>query len=248
MKIIPILAITNALALGAAAILYLEVDDLKSQVSTKRGASRVESGDSDADTAGYTQAQLDRAVERALARREPEGAARELPKGTDAPDAEGKAIDRELAAPDSFDKDAELNRPGMDYFRQRVRLAQELNSEEDRITREVDRIDQLIANARIGSLTPVQKKKVAEALVESRDKGRLIWRGVWQREDIRNAPEETRREAFRAAISEEQETLRAETQKNLESLMPAADAATLLESNRGGDRGGRMTGRSRRSR
>ena len=46
------------------------------------------------------------------------------------------------------------------------------------------------------------------------------------------------------AYREEAETLRVETQKSLESVIPAADASTLLESNRGdGGFGGRRRGR-----
>jgi|GEM_PF-2961571 len=245
MKIVPILAITNALALGAAALLYLEIDDLKSQVGSSRGSSRAASGSDEVDTQGYTQAQLDRAVERALTRRGPEGAARsKLDASGDEPIEEGKAIDRSLPSPENFDEDAEREKPGMDYFRQRVRLAQDLNGKEDRIVREVERIDQLIDSARIGSLSPVQKKKAAEVLIQRADKTRLIWRGLREREDLKNVPQDQRREAYGNAYREEAETLRAETQKSLEKVIPAADAATLLESGRG-DMGfsGRRRGR-----
>ena len=151
-----------------------------------------------------------------------------------------------MASPEAFDAEAERQNPDMDYFRQKVRLAEELNGREDRIVREVERIDQLIDSARIGSMTPVQKKKVAEVLIQRGEKTRLIWRGLREREDLRSLPQEERRTAYGNAYREEAETLRVETQKNLETVIPAADAVTLLESNRGGDRG--FTGGGRRGR
>ncbi|MHC4952264.1 MAG: hypothetical protein ACYTGZ_00115 [Planctomycetota bacterium] len=242
MKIVPILAITNAVALGIALVLYIEVDDLKSQVGSARHDSR---GGEVTVSLEEFEALKDRVArqDEQWARLGSEGTPTDAGLGTDsdapAPSkADGKAIDRTYAAVD-FDEEAERKNPEMEFFRHRVRLAQDINNREERVTRTIDRVDGLISSKRIGPLQPEQKKKAAETLVDASDKTRLIWSGLRVREDLNSLPDDQRRTAYRDEYRKESTAIRTATQKALESLMPAADAKTLTESIRGGDFGGR---------
>ena len=237
MKAVPILIVTNALALGLGLMAYLELDDLKAQrVGGRQTASREGADDSN----DYYDAQITELKKQLAAISVARGVP--LPADVGAPaDGEaaplGKAIDRSAPVPEKFDETVELARPDFEYFRERVRLAQEENDKEERINREIDRLETLISNNRIGTLTDSQKKKAAETLIDTREKTRLIWRGLREREDLQNLPRDDQREAFRNAYRKEQENIQAAAQKSLEQFMPAADAETLMTSSRGGDFG-----------
>ena len=247
MKAVSILAITNAIALGAALLLFLEVEDLKGQVGTSRNESRsgveVSVGIEDFEA---LLGRVDRHDEQ-FARTGAATPGAPLAKATDdvpAGETAGEAIDRGYAS-GAFDEEAARKDPAMEGFRNRVRLAEKLNQREDRVNREVERIETLISDSKIATLDPKQMAQVADKLIEYRDSRGMMFRGMWQRPEIQNAAEGERREVFRDLMKTESETLSATAQKELEKVMPAADAKTVLEASRGGDRG---MGRTRRGR
>lgn len=242
MKALPILIITNAVALGLGLMAYLELDDLRAQRGGSRQSASREGADDRNDYYETQIAELKQQIARLSSERGVPlpSAGEETSASGETP---GKAIDRSYPVPEKFDETVELARPDFDYFRERVRLAQEENDKEERINREIERLDTLIANNRIGTLSDKAKQKAAETLIETRERTRLIWRGLREREDLRNLPREEQREAFRTAYRKEQESIHSAAQKSLEELMPAADAETLMTSARGdlGSFGGRPT-------
>ncbi|MHC4408613.1 MAG: hypothetical protein ACYS0F_06380 [Planctomycetota bacterium] len=241
MKAVPILIVTNALALGLGLMAYLEMDDLKSQrASGRQDSSRVAAEGDDHLVAQITElkSQIARlAGERGVT----------LDAGTDAPATmdPGKAIDRSVTAPEVFDETVELARPDFDYFRERVRLAQDENQKEERITRQVERIDTMISENRIGQLSEKAKRQAAQTLVETSEKTRKIWGLLRTRPDLQNLPQEERRTAWRDAYRKEQDVVRSAAQKSLETIMPAADAESIMSQGGGGDFGMRTGRRGR---
>ena len=244
MKAVPILIITNALALGLGLMAYLHADDIQAQ----RGSNRQSSSRATAEGNDYYDAQI-ADLKREIARL---SADRGLPPGDGLTDAgamgsdadSGAAIDRTVASPETFDETLEMERPGFDYFRDRVRLAQDENEKEDRVNREIDRLETLISSNRIGTLSNTQKKAAAQTLIENRSKTRLIWRGLRESINTEGMSREDQRTAFRDAYRKQADEIKVETMKSLETVMPAADAETLLENSRG-DFGGRAGGTTR---
>jgi len=246
MKAVSILAITNAVALGAALLLFLEVEDLKGQVGTSRSDSRGGTEVSiDIEDFEALRGRVDRHDEQFAIKGARSGAP--IAKAADdatAADATGEAIDRGYAS-GKFDEEVARADPAMDGFRNRVRLAEKMNQREDRVNREVERIEKLISDSKIATLNPKQMTQVADKLIEYRDSRGMMFRGMWQRPEIQNAAEGERREVFRDLMKTESETLSATAQKDLEKIMPAADAKTLLDASRGGDRGASRMRRGR---
>jgi hypothetical protein len=251
MKAVPILVVTNVVALALGLMAYLELDDLKAQRGTMRQTASRDGAQSDDHLRDQIQdlrqqiLRLEGAVTTAAAEGGPVASGPEA--STAAGGSDGKAIDRGYPAPDKFDEETELARPGFDYFRERVRLAQEANEKEDRINQQIDRLDNLITENRIGPLSDGQKRKAAEILLDTREKTRFIWRGLTQRDDLRNLPREEQREAYRREFRKERDSIQSTAQKTLEELMPAADAETLMSSS-GRDMGGGRRGARPRSR
>ncbi len=241
MKAVPILIFTNAiaLALGLVAVFGGEDPQSSSTRSSRSSADRDRAQGNDYYDAQIADLKSEIArlsSDRATVKATPAG---EVTKLT----AEGAAIDHSYGDGE-FDADAAKADPAFANFRARVRLAGDENQREDNINREVDRLDQLISDNRIGTLSNAQKTKVAEKLIEQRGKTRLIWRGLRNRDDLQNLSDDERRGAYRDAFRKEQETIRTETRTVLEKIMPAADAQTLIDSG-GGGFGGRSTRRSR---
>jgi hypothetical protein len=233
MKIVPILAVSNVLALALAIYLLVEQGDLKSQAGPRRSdsgevarlAARIES--------------LEREQERMLAMRgiEPAPAA-----GLSAPAPEARAGDDPpdggetpaLGAPDApGDADAEPDAGGgdgydpkeMDVFRRKVRRANDLNNEEDQKSRILDRIDELVKQNKIAPLNASQKDGVASTVLAYRRKVPDVWRRIADSGLAENLGREERGRIVRA----EYDALRAEAQRSLEQFMPAADAKTYLD-------------------
>jgi len=232
MKIIPVLAITNALALALAIYLYVELGQLRSQSGARR------SDPDSARLAGRLDAlerQLD--VDRAMPLRETDtspAAADNAPVRIapavstaaqgDAPVArspEGEAID-----PGAADAAAENISPQqMEVFRRRVKKAIDLNNEQEQKDRVIERIDQLVSENKIAPLNAKQKDGVAATVLAYRQKIPGVWRKLQESGTLENMSREDRGSAFRAEF----DSLRTEAQHALEEIMPAADAKTYLD-------------------
>jgi hypothetical protein len=241
MKAVPILVITNMLALGLAVAALMDSGDTPSSSSRSSRASSERSGAQGNDYYDAQIADLKAEIarissDRATVKATPAGESSKLSE-------DGKEIDRSYGEGE-LDADAVKADPAFADFRARVRLAGEANEREDSINREVERMDELISDNKIGTLDKAQKTRVAEQLIDHRSKTRMVWRGLMNREDLRSLPQDERRNAYREASRKEQETIKAESMKVLEGIMPAADAQTLMESGRGG-MGGRSMRRGR---
>jgi hypothetical protein len=231
MKIIPVLVITNALALGLAIVLFVQQGELKSQGGTRR---------SDASEVPRLEARiasLERELGQASAIREIEAApagetaSRMAPTGGS---EEGPAAGREtpLGAPASGGAAAEPDAPSDDYdskemdvFRRKVRKALELNSEEDQKVRIFDRIDELVKQNKIAPLNAKEKEGVASTVLAYRRKIPEVWRKI----AADGAMEGVSREERGRIVRVEYEALRVEAQRALEDFMPAVDAKTYLD-------------------
>jgi hypothetical protein len=228
MKAVPLLVVTNALAIGMAIVLYFKVEEVSTQVGSTRTSRRSEA----AVDLSEVDARLDR-LERAVreAPRPVSAPAVELPGsaalavptagGVAAPAAglEGGAVGMPEAPSGDGSADA-----GMDAFRNHVRKAIELNNEEDRVQRVVDSIDGLVAENKIAPLNEKQKVKVAEALLSFRTRVPEVWRRARE-----STPDGASRDERFKAMRTEMETLRVEAQTSLETVVPAADAKTILD-------------------
>lgn len=235
MKITPILAITNALALALALYLYVELNDLRSQT----GASRSDTGDMARQALVARVDTLERDLQRALAMQgldampeAREGEPMRIDSGgahatsealPDDPEPSGATIGDEGVEAGAASED--LSPREMDIFRQRVKKAIELNAEEDQKNRVIERIDQLIQENKIASLNPRQKEGVATTVLAYRRKVPDVWRKLREEGALENVSREDRGRIVRA----EYETLRTETQHALEEFMPAVDAKTYLD-------------------
>jgi len=250
MKAIPILIVTNVLALGLVLLLYLDQQGLKDQlVNSRRSASRAPS----AELAG---AERFEALEKRIADLtrlidEPMGMVGEgdLVEGMRSADglSTGESADGEYALPaiEDVGEDGILpSNPKMEVFRRQVRRANDLNSQEDRVRRMNESLDRLARDNRIGVLDDAQKEQVTAALLRSRARIPQILEKLRSDMTMRDLPREEQWEVRRGAF----ETLQAETQKELEGSVPAADAKVIVETMsrdymRGGPGGGRGRGR-----
>ena len=236
MKAVPILAITNAIALAAVLLLYMQQSDLESQLKSARSGGRATS--SSVDEAGLEARLL------ARLRGQIPGAALSAPTETrDEARVTGDKSDEPLAsdaAPRGEGPPVLEGRP-MESFRANVRRAQDLNREEDRVSQVVETLDRLISENKIGTLNAAQRKAVARTILGARDKIPTIWRKFRSDPELRALPREERGTIMREEMTE----IRTEAQKELENTVNAADATTIMEeamrSSRGmfgrGDRG-----------
>ncbi len=249
MKAAPILIVTNAIALGLVAILFLKQEDLKTQIASKRTATRSDSGDDSQDL----QARLNKLEERLRVRASmgedglasAESGDVRVPAGTDAEGgaarpttAPGEALtDEKAVALRDGEKD-----PVMEDFRKKVALAQELNQIEQRANRVKDRLDELASDSKIARLSDAQKDKIVKIAFAASERQRDMWRNMRGNTDLEGLSRDERREHFRTTMEE----FRTETQKQLEEVVPAADAKTLVESNVVNAGGGRSLARPTR--
>jgi len=232
MKTIPILVITNALALGLAIFVYVKQGENQGGVRRSEGARsetsevadlRRRMEDLELAARTYRPHPTADAMDDAAA---PSGAT----KGAPARAAEGEPA---LAAPPPADALAEPGSTGseefdpqeMEVFRKKVRTANDLNQEEEQKKGIVDGIDRLVRDNKIAPLTPSQKESVANTVMTSRRKGMDIWKKLRESGTL----DGTNRESRGLIIRTEMETLRSETQRALEDIMPAADAKTYLD-------------------
>ncbi|MHC4135481.1 MAG: hypothetical protein ACYTDU_04705 [Planctomycetota bacterium] len=237
MKAVPILVVTNALALGLVVLLFVRQSDLESQLNstrtpTVRRAEVIEEGGVQDRIAHLERLMRARSgeggavglapAETAVGEELPTGAGGPAPGDDAAPAAAGEA-DAEYG---SYDPQ-EMNR-----FRKKVRRANELNSEEDQVNRVVDRIDGLVSENKIAPLTKKQKGNVARTILSTRRKVPGVFRRLRESGALNDVPREERRQIIRAEF----ENLRVEAQKELENTVPAADAKTILDDSLG-DRG-----------
>jgi hypothetical protein len=233
MKATPILVITNVVALCMVALLYLNQLELKDQLGNARQpASRAPSAD-------LAEAERFDALERRIAAltrliEEPAGmmAEGDLPTGSDDSSVagEGGEMDADgFALPEieGAGEDGLLpTNPKMEIFRRQVRRANDLNSQEDRVQRMNDSLDRLVEQNRIGALDPVQREAVTTALLRARTKIPQVMQKLRSDQTMADLPREERRELWRSAF----EGLQTETQKELESAVPAADAKVISDS------------------
>jgi len=231
MKAIPILVITNALALALAIFLFVKQGSLETQLSSRRSDVSARSDAGDASRLALRIDELERRLEAqgaGLAARDA-GADRPAAAGTT---GEGGAP--AFAAPESEEGTGPAVEPGagvafepqeMEVFRQKVRKALELNAEEDQVTRVAERLDQLVEQNRIAPLSPRQKEAVARIYLEHQRRMPMVWQKLRESGAFENTPREQRGELVRA----EYDNLRAEAQRALEDLMPAADAKTIVD-------------------
>ena len=242
MKAVPILVVTNALALGLVALLFVQQSDLESQLNSTRTttARRVDVTEEEG-----VQDRIAR-LERLMSARSGEGggldllpaetaAGEELPTGAGGPAPGSDAAS--AAAEGAASELASYEPQEMERFRRKVRKAVELNSEEDQVGRVVDRIDGLIGENKIAPLTTKQKSSVARTILSARGKIPLIFRRLRESGAFSDVPREERGQIIRAEF----ENLRIEAQKELENTVPAADAKTILDDSRA-DRGGMWRG------
>jgi len=258
MKLVPLLIITNALALGGCIWLFLEQQDLSDRLATARntGSSRAVAGDPallsrlDQLEAQFNQrVARERAIENAFA---DESLPADLPQGGEgaAQPVAGDPLSGLLAgleaeaqaegAPDDAQVPVDLgSSPKMDDFRRLVRRANDLNEEEDRVREVLGRLDRLVEGSRISPISEENKVAVARTLLTVRSSIRDRMRQASETTDVRSLPPEQRREIFRTQI----EAIQAETQSKLEQFLPAPDAKLVAESTlRGGDLWGRGPG------
>lgn len=232
MKTLPILVITNALALGLALFVYVK------QGENQGTARRSEGARSEASEVAQLRMRIEELELAARTYRRPPAAdmppEAAAPSGAKGATAHGGEGDAPLAAPPAADPAAEPAANGLDdfepremeVFRRKVRKANELNQEEEQKQGVVDGIDRLVRENRIAPLTPAQKEAVATTVIASRRKGMDVWKKLRESGALEST---TNREERGRIVRAEMETLRAETQRALEDIMPAADAKTYID-------------------
>jgi len=235
MKIVPILAVTNALALALAIFLFVQQSELKSQAGSGRSDTEVSRLKARIDTLERDQERLlaMKGIESAAASDGPRGAA---PMGATAEGTKSGGGGETPAvgtrsmgdagsdtAPDAGGE--EFDAGEMDVFRKKVRKALEINSEEDQKTRIFEGIDDLVKQNKIAPLNAHQKEGVASTVLNYRKKIPDVFRKLRETGAMETANREDRGRLFR----EEFDALRAEAQRSLEEFMSAADAKTYLE-------------------
>ncbi|MHC4549798.1 MAG: hypothetical protein ACYTEZ_13580 [Planctomycetota bacterium] len=236
MKAVPVLVLTNALALGLVVLLFFQQSDLESQLNSGRTSAprRTELVE---DSAGMQDriARLERLLAAQRRGDAPAGEAEGLARSAGDPAAGSSepAGDLPPAAEAGPSGLADYDPREMEQFRRKVRRANQLNDQEDQVQRVVTRLDTLVGENKIAPLTPKQKERVAETILATRGQVPQIFRRL--RES--GAFGETSREERGQMIRAEFESLRVEAQKQLEEVVPAADAKTIMDDSMG-DRGG----------
>lgn len=231
MKIVPVLAITNALALALAIYVYFE------QGSNRGGSLRSDVVRTDPIETARLEIRINE-LERALATkgREPSAVAPDAlghgatedpagaPAGSDPASSLASQPPEALADPAGAVEE-EFNPREMETFRKKVKKANELNDAEEQKNRIIDGIDRLVKDNKIAPLNPAQKESVANTVVVSRRKGIDVFRKLRESGTLEGA----NREDMGRLVRQEMETIRTETQRALEEIMPAADAKTYLD-------------------
>jgi len=234
MKAVPLLVISNVIALALVALLWMNQSDLEEKLASRRSPAARDADpayDTDTDVRlRRLESQLaslrESPVEEAGARPQPTG-------GSDAPEPGVQDGDDPLPVPVSGVElevgDGEgvvvASDPVMEAFRQRVAAANELNREEERINRMIDSIEELESNSRIATLSRKQKVEVARSLLAARERIPQIWRSMRENNDLRSLSRDERRTLFQ----NEFDSLRVAAQKELETVVPAADAKTIVD-------------------
>jgi len=236
MKAAPVLALTTALSLGGVILLFLKQQDLAERLSSTSRSSAPRAG-SEPDAVAterlvFLEAEL-RRLAAAVHAQDPATPAATTPGGAAAaPAAEpGRAAD--VPAADAPGTQADLPAPAMEVFRRHVRRALELNGEEDQGRRVVEQLDRLVERSAIGAMTATQKERAAKTILTAQRKLPDVWRKVFADAQGRELPREQRVEMVRVEV----EALRAEAQKELETIVPAADAKKIAEETLGGGPG-----------
>ena len=263
MKALPILVITNALALGLALILMVEQQDLKSQLGAARSRPARPSAGDPGLAAGAARERIG-ALERQLSTLLDSLGDPTIPVGDGAgvepslgeEEASGGSNGGGMFGLPPIEEEGELEPgeepatdPRMELFRRQVRRANQLDSVEDRRVRVERSLDRLVEQNRIGQLDATQKKAVTTKLMAARGQVSTIWARLREDPAIRELPREERWQAMRTQY----EDFRTKTQRELEKVVPAADAKVIAEvamrdAGRGGGRpstggGGRSRGR-----
>jgi len=244
MKTVPILAITNALALALAIFVYVK------QGETQTASRRSDGVRSDAAEIAQLKMELEDLKRANAARGYVPEAASETTAAHGAPTgsagAHGGSDTASLASQppeEGADPAAagseEFNPQEMETFRKKVRKANELNDAEEQVKRVTDRLDELVRDNKIAPLNPRQKEAVATTVIAYRKKVPMVWQKLRASGTLENTTNEERGRIMRAEF----DTLRTEAQRALEEFMPAVDAKTYLddsmrETMRGGFGGG----------
>lgn len=243
MKIVPILAITNALALALALFVYVK------QGETQTASRRSDGVRSDSAEIAQLKMEIEDLKRANAARGYATESASDVPtlpsRASPAPH-EGVSPAPLASEPAEEGTDApaagaseEFNPQEMETFRKKVRKANELNDAEEQVKRVTDRLDELIRDNRIAPLNPRQKEAVATTVLAYRKKVPMVWQKLRASGTLENTTNEERGRIMRAEF----DALRTEAQRSLEEFMPAVDAKTYLddsmrETMRGGFGGG----------
>ena len=226
MKAVPILVITNALALALVVVLLVRQQGIESRLGTQRSAG-------DRGSVAIDTAALDERInhlEHLLAT----GARRAaLPVESAEPAAIDTITEGATATPGSDDivgeegpaPEMRFEPQEMEVFRSKVRKALELNRDEDWVQRVEVRLDNLIEKNRIAVLSPKQKRQVAGHLLDYRRQVPRVFGRLRESGALEGASREERREVVRSEFGR----LRTEAQTEMENIVPAADAKTILE-------------------
>lgn len=252
MKAVSILALTTTISLGGVILLYIDQQELKEQLSTRASTVRAPGAEQDViqlEAVPWDEGQIELVVERYLTRQREAG---DTVAVVETPGAE----DTESVAEDSQDPlDLLLDEPGavpdnaeMREFRGRVRRAQELNRREDEVRSVFETLDRLSDEGRIAALADDQKRRVTSTILKSREEGRNLWRRVRDSIDTEGLTGDQRRTAWRDQMRVEYETLRSATVKQMEEIVPAADAGEIIQASLRGGGGDRTRGRTSRRR
>jgi len=232
MKALPILVVTNALALGLAGLLYLQQDEMKSQIAASRsGAGRRAQPAPDEDEI----------VERVLARLPSRAAAASSvgdarverePAAAPLAAADGRATPAgtQESAPPTFPSESgeagSVADPAeMESFRRKVRLALDLNRDEDEVRGVVESIDGLVSKGQLGSISDVQKEKAARAVIQTRRKIPQVWQKVMGDPNNQTLGWDQRRQILQTEMG----ALRAAAQKEMEEYLPSPDAKKIAD-------------------
>jgi hypothetical protein len=231
MKIVPILAVTNALVLALALYLYVKLDDVSSKVAARRSeVSRLDPREMDELKARIADLEHARSLavsDGAASAPEPDPHASTSPRDGGSTDAPALATPGADAPPDGAvgGDSTEINPQEMEVFRRKVKKANELNDLEEQKNRVIERIDQLVKDNKIAPLTPREKEGIATTVLEFRKRTPLVWQKLRETGALDNATREDRGRIIRS----EMDALRAEAQRSLEEFMSAADAKTYLD-------------------
>jgi len=235
MKAVPILVLTNALALGLGIFLLVDREE-----ATPTRSESYRGGTVDVASLEMRIAVLERQLAEARAGgRLPtaDASAATLDAGGPAAAATGEvpttSAPTEGGEPAADTAPEEFDSAEMEVFRRKVAKAIELNDDEAAVRRVAERIDALVEQNRIAPLSDKQKEQVAHTMMDYRREMPNVWRKLRENGTLESASREERGQLIRA----EYDKMRLEAQRALEALeLPAADAKVILdEAMMGGD-------------